>query len=188
MKVHEFLGKLDKQELLPSSSWDEISVRPAMDLYNNHRAGDAIFGKPSPPLAGTEVAETYGLLAHYTTQYGWEVINEIGGVSSGCWLTPAISAACMVPYNLGLDSPRDVCLIVDVSSVSELWGPSTIPASRNHPKIWHGGGVEFYIPRTGVRDGFSILTEHIRAKLDCSPCSGNHETVWTHERIVRHIP
>jgi len=47
----------------------------------------------------------------------------------------------LVPYRLGLQSPRDVCLGVDVSEVSYLWGPGTAPGER---PVWKGGGLEFY--------------------------------------------
>jgi len=81
-------------------------------------------------LSGGQVAEKYGLLAHYATSDALRRYLEgdaIGGGYGGCWLTPTIYAACMAPYTLGLAAPKDVCLLVDVTDVAELWSPGTAP-------------------------------------------------------------
>ncbi len=102
-----------------------------------------------PPVSGAQVAANYGFLAHYTTLARLQQMMAIGliGGNAGCWLTPTIVAACMVPYDMGLETPRSVCLVVDVRNVPQLWGPGTAPGSRTYGAIWRGGGVEFYSPQ-----------------------------------------
>lgn len=102
-----------------------------------------------PPLSGRDVHATYGLLVHYTGSHWVNAMMNagfVGRAGADCWLTPSPHAACMLPYTLGLDSPRDVCLLIDVSSVPGLWGPGTCPPSRRYPNIWRGGGIEFVCP------------------------------------------
>src|SRR6476646_6922796 len=105
-----------------------VADLPARDLFQQHH----------PSVTGALVTSTYGLLALYT-RHAWiapmRSAGLIGRLGAGCWLSPSALAACMVPYNLGLDSPREVCLLVDVSSVPELWGPGTCPPSGPYPSI-----------------------------------------------------
>jgi hypothetical protein len=118
--------------------------------------------RQEPPVSGREVADVYGLLAHYTTVDRLALYAEAGqvGAGKGVWLTPTPYAACMAPYALGLDDPRDLCLLIDVSDLRCLWGPGTTPPSRRFPGIWLGGGVEFYsadpIPIVSVRRIYRI--------------------------------
>ena len=120
-------------------------------------------------IPGHQVADTYGLLAHYTT---WEALewmlasNKIGG-ETGCWLTPTPYAACMVPYALGLNTPRTVCLLVDVRSVRTLRGPGTSPPSGRHPTIWRGGGIEFFSPDP-------VPFDCVRRVIEIRPCGDMH--------------
>ena len=110
-----------------------VSPHAALDLYN----------KGQDAVAGAEVAQRYGLLAQDTSRDRLVSIVQSGSVGSpGCWLSPTAYAACMTPYNLGLNSPRDLCLLVDVSEVSQLWGLGTSPGSSHHPNSWRGGGIE----------------------------------------------
>lgn len=139
-----------------------------------------MYARNAKPMSGAEVTEAYGLLVHYTR---WSVLSlianseEIGirgassgtGTSGGVWLSPSVYPACMVPYNLGLESPRDVCVVLDVSRVSELWGPGTIPPSMKHHSIWQGGGVEFYCPEPIP---FSAPT--LVDVVGVEPCGGGH--------------
>jgi hypothetical protein len=121
-----------------------------------------------PSVSGQEVADAYGLLTYYTRRPWVGAMREIGVVGRsghGCWLAPTAHAACMVPYNLGLDSPRDTCLLVDVSSVSALWGPGTSPPSSIYPSLWIGGGVEFYCPPEEVIPYSAVVQE-----IDIDPC------------------
>ncbi len=135
-----------------------VSPRAARDLFHmNEEAMD-----------GGEVARRYGLLAHYTSVDRLPSIIRSGGIGSpGCWLSPTAYAACMTPYNLGLDSPRDLCLLVDVSGVSQLWGPGTSPSSGRHPSIWRGGGIEFFAPSP-------IPLDQVRHIVMAEPCGDGH--------------
>jgi hypothetical protein len=122
-----------------------------------------------PPIAGHKVADTYGLLAHYTTweALGWMLkFGNIGG-DIGCWLTPTPYAACMVSYTLGLNTPRTVCLIVDVCEVSTLQGPGTSPPSGRYPTIWLGGGIEFFSPHP-------IPFKYVKRVIEIRPCGDTH--------------
>src|SRR3712207_5097219 len=75
-----------------------------------------------PPLSGAQVDDQYGRLAHYTHWDRMPFIFASGQLGPGSWLSPTAYSACMVPYNLGLPSPRDTCLILNVRDVDELWG------------------------------------------------------------------
>ena len=136
-----------------------ISPQPAIDLYSI----------PTPSVTGADVTNVYGLLAHYTT---WQRLgqfinaNMIGGRpggSQGCWLTTTPYGACVAPYHLGLDSPRELCLLIDVSSLPQLWGPGTCPPSRQHSSTWQGGGIEFFSP---IPIPFSL----VRRVYEIAPC------------------
>jgi hypothetical protein len=137
-----------------------VSSLPAQDLWR----------KREQPIPGSEIANIYGLLAHYTTSQKlteMETTGIIGDRARGCWLTPTAYAACMVPYDLGLPTPRDICLLVDVSGVQFLWGPGTSPPFDKGPAIWQGGGLEFYCP-----GGVSI--DMCRGRFRLSPCGDTH--------------
>lgn len=115
-----------------------ISPQPAIDLY---RMG-------TPSVSGADVANVYGLLSHYTTSQRLAQminVNLIGG-GHGCWLTTTPYGACVAPYNLGLDSPRELCVLIDVRSLRQLWGPGTCPPSYQYRNIWLGGAIEFFSP------------------------------------------
>ena len=120
-----------------------------------------------PPVTGADVAATYGLLVHYTQWQYLVLMMQDREIRARCWLTPTAYAECMVPYNLGLDSPREVCLLVDVSSLPILWGPGVTPPSARNPSIWRGGGIEFYSPHPIP---FSCVTEVI----ELAPCGDEH--------------
>lgn len=73
-----------------------VSLLPAQVLYSQ--------GFPSLP--GAQVTQQYGLLAYYTTAAFLPVLLATGmGASGGCWLTPTPYAACMAPYDLGINTP-----------------------------------------------------------------------------------
>ena len=135
-----------------------VSPLPAEELWQRGVA----------PVSGSDVASRYGLLAHYTRRK-WVPAMQSAGVlgrpGAGCWLAPTAHSACMVPYSLGLNTPRDVCLLVDVSAVPALWGPGTCPTSTDFPAIWRGGGIEFFCPA-----GNDVPFVVVRQILDISPC------------------
>lgn len=115
-----------------------VSRFPAQTLMGSH-----------PPISGQDVHAAFGLLVHYTSSRWVDAMlaaDVVGRPGAGCWLTPSPHAACMAPYSLGLDSPRNIGLLIDVRSLPTLWGPGTCPPSRLHPNIWRGGGIEFVCP------------------------------------------
>ena len=102
----------------------------------------------APPIAGQQIAARYGLLAHYLSATALPAIvaqASIGG-PGGTWLTPTPYAGCVAPYDLGLRSPRDLCMLVDVSQLARVWGPGTAVPSILYPTTWRGGAVEFFVP------------------------------------------
>jgi hypothetical protein len=113
-----------------------VSPDTAWDMYNAGQ--DAV--------TGADVARAYGLLAHYINRDRLALIIQSDRIGPGCWLTPTAYAACITPYNLGLDSPRNMCLLIDVSELPRLWGPGKCGASGFRPNIWRGGGIEFFTP------------------------------------------
>jgi hypothetical protein len=114
-----------------------------------------------PSVTGASVAETYGHLLHYTVVdfIGAITTTGVGRPGHGVWLTPSSYSACVVPYRLGLTTPRDVCVVVDVSTVPDLWGPGT---ARPGAAVWTGGGLEFFasgpIPPSNIVDVIGIAT------------------------------
>lgn len=121
-------------------------------------------------FSGATVADEYGLLAHYTTVSGLGLIRDdgfIGGKNGGCWLTPTPYAACIAPYDLGLDTPRNLCLLVDVSKLQELWGPGTSEESRWNPAVWQGGAIEFY-------SAAPVPYEYVKHVIPLAPCGDLH--------------
>ena len=120
-----------------------------------------------PPVSGREVADRYGLLAHYTQWRYLPLMIQAGAIHAGCWLTPTPYAECMAPYNRGLNSPREVCLLIDASQLTSLWGPGLTPPSTLHPSMWRGGSIEFYstdpVP-------FAAVT----TVIELEPCGDEH--------------
>jgi hypothetical protein len=110
-----------------------VSRRPAWWLYRNR-----------PSVTGQKVANVYGPLIHYASPNGLDRFEASGSIGPGCYLTPARLSACMVPYSLGLTSPKSVAIVIDVSRLPALWGPGTVPASTAFDRVWQGGGIEFY--------------------------------------------
>ena len=101
----------------------------------------------SRPLTGRQIAARFGYLAHYlsaTTLPAVVAQASIGG-PGGTWLTPTPYAGCIAPYDLGLRTPRDLCMLVDVRRLARIWGPGTAVSSNLHPTIWRGGAMEFFV-------------------------------------------
>lgn len=133
------------------------SVHERLDVVQTRSAGLAISdwsardlcADGDQSLSGEKLHEIYGLLYHWTASGCVESIRENGLApgreSGGVFLTPSRYSPCMAPYRLGLASPRDVCLGVDVSQVANIWGPGT--AWQTVP-VWQGGGLEFYCTET----------------------------------------
>lgn len=136
-----------------------IARQPARDLRRQGLAR----------VSGKEVATRYGVLGHYVSGSMLPVYIAQGviGGPNGTWLTPTSYAACMAPYNLGLNTPRDFCMLVDVTEFDELWGPGTADKSTLHPTIWQGGGIEFFVPR-------AIPLHLVREVVRLSPCGDTH--------------
>jgi hypothetical protein len=119
---------------------------------------------------GADIHAQFGLLVHYTTRDVARLIvasGMIGAPGRGLWLSPSPYAACVAPYNLGVDTPRDLVLLVDVSGVAEVWGPGSAAISRAFPDIWRGGAVEFYVPHP-------IPLAAIRSTVRLDPCGDTH--------------
>jgi hypothetical protein len=146
---------------LDTSRWGAaIAQLPAAEL---RRRGE-------PPVSGQRVASAFGWLAHYVTTdvLTWYVERGAIGGEAGCWLTPTGYAACMAPYDLGLRSPRTFCLLVDVRTVPELWGPAAAAPSDLFPAAWQGWGLEFYSPT-------SISMGLVQRVLDVYPYGDTHQ-------------
>ena len=123
-----------------------------------------LFNMGEEPVSGHTVSQKYGLLAHYCNADRLPLIFTSGQIGNPlCWLSPTPYASCMSPYGLGLDTPRNACLLVDVEEVSRLWGPGICPPSRSRPNIWRGGGVEFFSPDP-------ITTDLVRHIIELEPC------------------
>ena len=151
MRDDNLAREMDRHRRLP------ISPLPSEDLYTGGQ----------PAVAGHVVASAYGLLVHYTSVDNLTSIRASGYIRAGSWLTPTPYAACMAPYNLGLPSPRNVCLLVDVSSIPDLWGPGTTPPSSVYPSIWTGRGIEFFVPSP-------IPFSFVQSIIELSPCGDIH--------------
>ncbi len=122
-------------------------------------------------MSGSLAASRYGLMVHYTTAVHAGLIRDSGAVGvlgSGAWLTPTAYSACMASPNLGLDSPRDLVLVLDVSGADEIWGPGTSVNSAAFPSVWRGGGIEFYLPSPLALSGSLVDV------IDLEPCGGGH--------------
>ncbi len=118
---------------------------------------------------GRDVAARYGLVAHYMSSSVLPTAMALGwiGGPGGTWLSPTPYAGCLVSYDLGLNTPRDLCILVDVSAFDEVWGPGTAEASTLHSTIWRGGGIEFFVPGP-------ISIDHVREVIRLSPCGDTH--------------
>ncbi len=129
MRVDNLARALDLKRCAAVPS--PVSALPALELF---RRGD-------PPLSGSDVANTFGCLAHYTTRDSLILIRRSGVIGpGGCWLTPTGYPGCIVPYDLGLNTPRDICLVVDVRPLAELWGPGTAAPSGVYGPVLKGRG------------------------------------------------
>ncbi len=131
----------------------------------------AALGQQGNSVTGAEVAARYGHLAYYLHSRWLSSVVRLGYIGTpgrGTWLTPSPYAGCLVPYNLGLDTPRDLCLLVDVSSLSTLWGPGMAGRSSDHPDIWRGGGIEFFVPGP-------IDLAHVKMLVWITPCGDPHQ-------------
>lgn len=137
-----------------------ISDLPAEVLWRGDQEGTRF------AVAGHDVASIYRLLIHYSSTDALNHIIAMEGLDPGCWLTPTPYAACMAPYDLGLRTPRNVCLLVDVSSIPKLWGPGT-SAPSPHSGLWKGGGIEFYCPTR-------IEMDIVRQVIELAPCGDTH--------------
>jgi hypothetical protein len=133
-------------------------------------AAEDMYRLSFPPVPGGTVARTYGLLIIYVSSQALPLIVQnqaVGRPGYGCWLTPTPYASCLAPYDLGLPSPRDFCLLVDVAGIAALWGPGTAPPSRTYPMLWKGGAVEFFAPNP-------IPIGTIRGAIQIMPCGDTH--------------
>lgn len=122
-------------------------------------------------MSGSLAASRYGLMVHYTANESAELIWRSGAVGlrgSGAWLTPTAYSACMASPNLGLSTPRDLVLVLDVARVSEIWGPGTAVASSAFGPQWRGGGIEFYVPVPLSLDDCLVDV------IELEPCGGGH--------------
>ena len=101
------------------------------------------------PVSGSEVARSFRYLAHYTTEFFLREIkrsNRLGTDKQGFYLTPTGYPTWLAPYELGLDKPPDRCLLIDVSNITDIWGPGLAEPSAEFQDVWRGGGLEFYVP------------------------------------------
>lgn len=117
------------------------------------------------PVTGRRVASRFGLLAHYlsATTLPAVVARATLGGPGGTWLTPTPYASCVAPYDLGLRSPRDLCMLVDVSRLARMWGPGTATPSNLFPTIWRGGAMEFFVPGP-------VPLQYVRAAIRLHTC------------------
>jgi len=104
-----------------------VDDRPALSLF---RAG-------APPRSGADVFDAYGYLLHWTESTVLPLIaaSPFAGSASGVWLTPTAYAACMTPYDLGLNSARDAVLVIDPRRIRDLWGPGRAAPSGTAPGV-----------------------------------------------------
>ena len=117
-------------------------------VYSGPAIEACAFGLAGCQLSSRVVADIFGPLFHYTRLEVWPLMQASGGIGRpgvGLWLTPTPLASCMVPYDLGLNAPVDLCLTIDVSMTSTLW-VGRAAASGVHSNVWEGQGLEFYSP------------------------------------------
>ena len=137
--------------------------------------------RSDPPVDGAAVAKAFGLLATYVTTsallqaqskglFGTSPDPKDPGAPWGLWLTPTPYAACIAPYNLGLNSPRDWCVLVDVTGLSPMWGPGTCVYSMRYPATWRGGGIEFYLEAQVPWSD----NKYVKDVLPVRPCGDPH--------------
>ena len=97
-------------------------------------------------VSGSQVAETYGPLLHFTSSSALDEIKRTGKLGNpGVYLTPTPYAGWQASSELGLADLFDRCLVVDVSDAPKLWGPGRARPSAVIPG-WPGGGMEFWTP------------------------------------------
>src|SRR5713226_7739373 len=85
----------------------------------------------APPVTGQQIADRYGLLTHYLAATDLATIvaqAQIGGPGDA-WLTPTPYAGCVAPYDLGLRSPRDLCMLAPWNSSCPVRSHSSMFAS-----------------------------------------------------------
>jgi hypothetical protein len=157
VRVDELTKRLDTLRtgpLLPA-----VAPQPAHFMYLRR----------VPPVRGADVSATYGYLLHWTDAATLPLIWASGtlGASAGLWLTPSQYSACLTPYDLGLNSPRDVALVIDPRLIPALWGPGTSGPSTVAPNVWPGGAIEFFIPT-------SLGLEAIVDIIEAEPCGDLH--------------
>lgn len=128
---------------------------------------DELWRRGNPAVRGQDVSDAFGQLAMYTTTDRLSDLVAMGAIGPGCWLTPTSYAACMAPYDLGLNAPRDVCLLIDVSRIGALWGPGSSRPSGRFPTIWQGAAIEFYCPTT-------VDFTYVHQVLRPLPCGDTH--------------
>lgn len=160
------MGSDNLARLLDQERWQSsgrVSPLPADELWQK--------SVTQFRFSGATVADEYGLLAHYTTVSGLGLIQDDGFISGkkggGCWLTPTSYAACIASYDLGLDTPRNLCLLVDVSKLEELWGPGTSEESSWSPAVWRGGAIEFY-------SAVPVSYTYVKHVIPLAPCGDLH--------------
>ena len=105
-------------------------------------------GEPAS-LPGSRLARSFGYLAHYTTEFFLQQIKlskRLGTDKQGFYLTPTGYPTWLAPYELGLNKPPDRCLLIDVSNITDIWGPGLAEPSAEFNDVWRGGGLEFYVP------------------------------------------
>ena len=138
LRINRLVSLVDTHRQTIRDPSIRVHPLPAIDLVF---AGTA-------PRTGDEVNRLYGPLLHYTTAPVLRLLiaaGEIGRPNAGVFLTPSPFSACLAPYELGLDSPRDVCLVINTCGIEELYGPASAPPS-SHARLWRGGAIEFFTP------------------------------------------
>lgn len=153
MRISSFINALDTDRALARGRG--VYAGPAGDAW---LSGAAVFS-----WSGQEVFDTFGYLLHFVErQYLPDIFRRFQlGRGAGVWCTPSPTPTELLPYSLGLGSPRDFCLVLDprLPAPHRWWGPGVAPPS-SYPNIWTGGGLEFYTPdvvgTAAIVDGFPV--------------------------------
>lgn len=128
----------------------------ALDLHRAQLTGPAHlnaafaqFRDGVPPLDAEDIATRFGVLLHYTQRTVLPRIVESGHIGFpgiGVWLTATALGGGLAPYDLGLNRPVDVAIVVDPRQIDgDIWGPGVADPSRAFSHIWRGGGLEFHV-------------------------------------------
>lgn len=128
----------------------------ALDLHRAQLPGSAHLNEAVaqlrdrfPPLDAEDIATRFGVLLHYTQSTLLPRIVESGHIGfrgMGVWLTATALGGGLAPYDLGLNGPVDVAIVVDPRQINGgIWGPGAAGPSRAFSHIWRGGGLEFYV-------------------------------------------